>query len=84
MANKPKADEQFQAMGLNAAKAKFVVAKNPMNYRNVYADAARAAYILDTPGPTPASVRHVDFKKLQGPFFPRDTDIAGLRPTILR
>lgn len=78
------ADEQFRAAGIDPLAASFIVAKNPMNYRNVYAAAARAVYILDTPGPTPASVRHVDFKKLQGPFFPRDADIAGLEPTVLR
>ena len=39
--------------------AKFVVVKNPMNYRLGYAGVFKEAYILDTPGPTPAVLHHV-------------------------
>ena len=76
-------DEQFRAVGLDPAAAKFIVAKNPMNYRLAYGHIARAAFILDTPGPTPGTLKHVNFQKLQRPYFPADADIEGLRPTLL-
>ncbi len=77
------ADEQFRCMGLDVRGAKFVVAKNPMNYRIAYAEVAKAAYILDTPGATPASMRHYRYRHLQRPYFPADDDIPGLTPTVL-
>ena len=60
---------------------KFAVVKNPMNYRMVYPDAP-AVIVIDSPGPTPASVRSLPFERMQRPFFPLDDDIAGLRPTV--
>ena len=77
-------DEQFRCVGLDAAKAKFVVAKNPMNYQMAYAGIAKAAFVLDTPGPTPATMRHYAYQKLQRPYFPADHDIPGLTPTVYR
>jgi len=76
------ADEQFRVVGLNPLDAKFIVVKNPMNYRLAYGDNAKAAYILDTPGPTPATFRHVRYKRLQRPYFPADEGQA-FSPTIL-
>lgn len=76
-------DEQLRAVGLDPQAAKFIVAKNPMNHRLAYGAIAKKMIVLDTPGPTPASLRHVDFKKLQRPFFPADSDVPGLHPTIL-
>jgi microcystin degradation protein MlrC len=78
------ADEQFRCMQMNPSKAKFVVVKNPMNYRMAYGDIAKATFILDTPGPTPTTVRHVPFEHLKRPYFPVDNDIPGFTPTILR
>jgi microcystin degradation protein MlrC len=78
------ADEQFRSVGMDPASARFVVVKNPMNYRVGYAGRFRAAYVLDTPGATPASIRHVNFSRLKRPYFPVDEDIPGLQPTILR
>lgn len=76
-------DEQFRAMKLDPTKAKFIVAKNPMNYRLAYGDLAKAIYILDTPGPTPVTMRNVQFTRLKRPYFPLDETIKGLNPTIL-
>ena len=76
-------DEQFRALDLAPRTAKFVVAKNPMNFRLAYGDYARATFILDTPGPTPPTLRHVPFQKLKRPYFPLDAEIGGLTPTIL-
>jgi microcystin degradation protein MlrC len=78
------ADEQIRTVGLNPSHAKFIVAKNPMNYRLAYGDVATAVIVLDTPGPTPATLKHVKFQKLRRPYFPADADVPGLRPTILK
>ena len=77
-------DEQFQSVGLNVREAKFVVVKNPMNYQMAYGSFARGACILHTPGPTPATLKDVSFRRLQRPYFPADEDIAGLVPVIYR
>jgi len=78
------ADEQIRTVGLDPSKAKFIVAKNPMNYRLAYGAIAKAMIVLDTPGPTPATLKHVRFKKLHRPYFPADVDIPGLQPTMLK
>ena len=77
-------DEQFRSMGLSASEAKFIVAKNPMNYRQAYGAIAKAIFVLDTPGPTPPTVRHVQYKNVRRPYFPLDEEIPGLTPTVLR
>ncbi len=78
------ADEQFRSMGMDPANAGLIVVKNPMNYRVGYAGRYRAAYVLDTPGATPASLRHVKFSRLKRPYFPADEEIPGLQPVVLR
>jgi microcystin degradation protein MlrC len=78
------ADEQFRAAGLDARAARFVVVKNPMNHRLGYAGVARAALILDTPGPTPAVLHHVRHQQLRRPYYPADRDIPGLAPRVYR
>ena len=75
-------DEQFQSLGVEPAGAKFVVAKNPMNYHNVYDELAKAIFILDTPGPTPATLRNVQLKNMARPYFPLDPEIENLVPAI--
>ena len=77
------ADEQFRSMGLDPHAVKFVVVKNPMNFRVGYAGVYRACYILDTPGSTPATLRHVKYKNLDRPYFPADTDITGFVPDVV-
>lgn len=77
------ADEQFRSMKMNPSAAKFIVVKNPMNYRNTYLETAKKAFILDTPGPTPAILDHVQFRRLKRPYFPADKEIPNLTPTIL-
>ncbi len=75
-------EEQFQSVGLDARQAKFIVVKNPMNFQMAYGSFAKAAFILDTPGPTPATLKHVQFRRLQRPYFPRDEEIVSLAPRI--
>ena len=76
-------DEQFRAAAIDLAAAKFIVAKNPMNYRLAYGGIAKGMIVLDTPGPTPATLRHVWFEKLRRPYFPADLEVPGLEPLIL-
>ncbi|MEM7134879.1 MAG: M81 family metallopeptidase [Chloroflexota bacterium] len=68
-------DEQMQTLGLHPEQFKFVVAKNPMNYRMIFDQVAAGIFILDTPGPTPPSIRRAQFKRLKRPFFPVDDPI---------
>jgi len=75
-------DEQFASMQMETRRAKFIVAKNPMNYRMAYGDFSKAAFVLDTPGPTPPTLRHVRFKKVQRPYYPADREIPDLHPLV--
>lgn len=74
-------DEQLRAAGLDPDAAKFVVVKNPMNYRVGYPQ-ARAAFVLDTPGATPATLRGAGHQRITRPYFPLDEEIPGLQPRI--
>lgn len=76
-------DEQFRSMELDTDGAKFIVVKNPMNFRVGYAGRYREFFILDTPGSTPGTLRNVRFKRLERPYFPADTDIPDFEPTIV-
>lgn len=75
-------DEQLRAVDLDATAAKFVVAKNPMNFHNIYDGVAAAVYVLDTPGPTPTTIRNHPLRRMGRPYFPADADIPGLEPTV--
>ena len=55
-----------------------------MNYRLAYGTITKAVFVLDTPDPSPPTIRNVSFKKLCRPYFPADIDIRGLEPTILK
>lgn len=76
------ADEQFRAAGLDVRQAKFIGVKNPMNYHFAYDGLAKAHYVVDLPGPVPASTRVLPYKRMQRPFFPLDEDIEGLEPAL--
>jgi microcystin degradation protein MlrC len=78
------ADEQFRSMGMDTHGAKFIVVKNPMNFRLGYAEVCKKFYVLNTPGPTPATLHQVTYRKLQRPYYPLDKDIPDLMPTVLR
>lgn len=75
-------NEQYDLLGMDPRSAKFVVVKNPMNYHMAYGNFAKADYILDTPGPTPATLRGVKFRNVRRPYFPADDDIPGIEPTV--
>lgn len=75
-------DEQFRSMGMDVRQAKFIGVKNPMNYLYAYRDLTKAAFIVDTPGPTPAHVRNLTYQRMQRPFFPLDEEIADLEIAV--
>lgn len=74
--------EQYRSMGLNPAKYKIIVAKNPMNYFMTYHDITNEFFIIDSPGPTPATCTALTYNKMQRPFFPFDAEIEGARPHL--
>ena len=76
-------DEQFRSVDMDVRQAKFIGVKNPMNYRHAYRDLMKAAYIVDTPGPTPAHVRNLSFERMQRPFFPLDEEIPDLEIPVV-
>jgi len=41
-------------------------------------------YVLDTPGPTPATLRHVKLERMERPYFPRDELPGEMTPVILQ
>ena len=55
-----------------------------MNYRLADGSIATSMIILDTPSPTPPTLKHVNFKKLQRPNFPADVDIPKVQPAVLK
>ena len=76
-------DEQFRSAGMDVRQAKFIGVKNPMNYRYAYRDLMKAAFIVDTPGPTPVHVRNLTYQRMQRPFFPLDEEIPDLEIPIV-
>ena len=76
-------DEQFRSVGMDASRAKFIGVKNPMNYRRAYRDLMKAAFIVDTPGPTPAHVCNLTYRRMQRPFFPLDEEIPDLEIPVV-
>jgi microcystin degradation protein MlrC len=69
------ADEQYRSVGLDAASAKWVEAKNMMNYRKAYGAIMCGVFVLDAPGPTPPDMRALPFTRAERPWYPLD-DIA--------
>ena len=65
-------DEQYRSVGLDAAAAKWVEAKNMMNFRRAYGAIMRGAFVLDAPGSTPPDVRALPFERARRPWFPLD------------
>ena len=70
------ADEQFRAAGLDVRQAKFIGVKNPMNFHFAYDGIAKASFIVDLPGPNPATTAVLPYKRMKRPFFPFDDDSA--------
>jgi microcystin degradation protein MlrC len=72
-------DDQYRAVGLDPAEAKFVGVKNMMNFRFGYADVMKAYFVLDLPGPTPPDMRPLPFERISRPIFPLDREMTEPR-----
>jgi microcystin degradation protein MlrC len=70
-------DEQYRSVGLDPADYQLIVVKNPMNYFMTYSPIADNFYVIDSPGPTPATCKSLVYKKMQRPFFPFDDSIPS-------
>lgn len=70
-------DEQYRSLGLNPADYQIIVVKNPMNYFMTYSDIASDFYIIDSPGPTPATCKALTYTQRQRPFFPFDQEVPN-------
>ena len=65
--------EQFLSFDLKLDKYKFLVVKNPMNFKNTFSH-IKNIYILDTEGPTPPTCKNMKFKKMLT-YFPKQLDL---------
>jgi microcystin degradation protein MlrC len=75
-------DDQYRAVGLTPAAAKFVGVKNMMNFRFGYADVMKGFFVLDLPGPTPPDMRLLPFRRVTRPVFPLDRELSDPAPLI--
>jgi microcystin degradation protein MlrC len=66
------ADEPYRSVGFDPAAAKWVEAKNMMNFRRAYGSVSKAAFVLDAPGPTPPDMRSLPFSRAARPWYPLD------------
>ncbi len=69
--------EQYSALGIDVTQMKFIVAKNPMNYRMAFEHCSENFMVLDTSGPTPATCRHLPYKQKVRPAFPWDPELEN-------
>jgi len=65
-------DEQYRSVGMRPETAKFVGAKNMMNFRNAYGAIMKGHFVLDLPGPTAPDTRSLPFTRARRPWFPLD------------
>lgn len=70
-------DEQYTAMGLDPRQFKYVVVKNPMNYRQAFSWAP-ALYAVDSPASARADLTKVQWSHCERPFFPMDDQDAPI------
>jgi len=69
--------EQYPSLGVDVAQMKFIVAKNPMNYRMAFEYCSELFMVLDTRGPTPATCKHLSYTETVRPAFPWDPDLEN-------
>ncbi|MBT4692604.1 MAG: M81 family metallopeptidase [Planctomycetaceae bacterium] len=67
--------EQYSAFALDVTRMKYIVAKNPMNYRMAFGHCCEHFLVLDTKGPTPATCKHLPYSHSLRPAFPWDSKI---------
>ena len=65
--------EQYLAMNLDLNSYKYILVKNPMNYRNLKLLGTTQYHKIDEPGPTPIKVEKLLFKNNKN-FFPKNLE----------
>lgn len=75
--------EQFDLVSLDIVNAKFIIVKNPMNYQQAYEGIMKSAFVLDTPGPTPANTSVLNYTECKSDSFPSDADLEVDDPVVL-
>ena len=76
------ADEQYRSLGLDPRQAKFVCVKNMMNFRVGYGDIMKAFLVVAVPGPTPADMGMLPFRRIRRPVYPLDAMPQTIEPEI--
>jgi len=64
----------YRSVGLEPRDAKIVVVKSALQFRDGYGPFAKAMWVVDTPGPSTANFKRLDWKHLSRPLFPFDDD----------
>jgi microcystin degradation protein MlrC len=62
----------YRSQGLDPAKAALVFVKSPSHFRVAFGPLARRILLADTPGPTRADIRQLDYRRVTRPLFPLD------------
>ena len=76
------ADEQYRSLDLDPRQAKFVCVKNMMNFRVGYGDIMKAFLVVAVPGPTPADMSMLPFRRIRRPVYPLDAMPETIEPEI--
>jgi microcystin degradation protein MlrC len=71
------ADEHFRAAGQDVRDFKFVVVKNPMNFKQAYAWAPMRV-LVNLPGASTSDLRNIPWRRAKRPFFPLDDQEAPI------
>ena len=70
----------FSAFGLDPRRAALVFVKSPSHFRTAFEPFAARLLIADTPGPTCANMRRLEFAHVSRPLFPLDPEAAKVEP----
>jgi microcystin degradation protein MlrC len=73
----------YRSVGLEPQDAKIVVVKSPLQFRAGYGAFSRAMWVVDTPGPSPANLRRLDWQHVSRPLFPFDDDFEPEIRTVV-
>lgn len=64
--------EQYTAVGLDPAEAKYIVVKNPMNFRPAYQEWTDLFVPVSLPGATTPALRQLRYQRVPRPCFPME------------
>ena len=76
------ADEQYRSLDLDPRQAKFVCVKNMMNFRVGYGGIMKAFFVVTVPGPTPADMRMLPFRRIGRPVYPLNAMPETVEPEM--